>query len=281
MRVLSRPHIVVLVLVLLCGLASNCRQVSAEETTPPFPSTGLGAQCGKWFEAFNSGNYDTMRQMHLSTDPESVAKRRALRDYQVYLMTRGLEAAAIEQASPNTISIAGREKLSRNWVNLIVRGSTKSPFSITEFGLRPGKLPQSEGTEPRPTEIEALMDFDAMLTRLSDADEFSGAARRQGRQGDLQEGLGQSRPCQRCAESNRYKVQSRFGRKDVYRCRGVAIGRSEKTRTRRHGRTTPSGLRKQGCPRAGDDSPSTYAHKRSRRNVQRAATRTSANAFGR
>ncbi len=117
-----------------------------------------------------------MRQMHLSTDPESVAKRRALRDYQVYLMTRGLEAAAIEQASPNTISIAGREKLSRNWVNLIVRGSTKSPFSITEFGLRPGKLPQSEGTEPRPTEIEALMDFDAMLTRLSDADEFSGAA---------------------------------------------------------------------------------------------------------
>ena len=175
MSIPSAPRRLLIVLVLACGLESSCRQAVAEELTA-FPSTGLGAQCGKWFDAFNSGDYATMRQMHLSTDLEPVANRRALRDYQVYLMTRGVMPAAVEQAGPNTFSISGREKLSGNWVNLVVRGSTKAPFSVMEFGLRPGKAPQSESTDPRPTEFEALQDFDAMLTRLSDADEFSGAA---------------------------------------------------------------------------------------------------------
>ena len=161
---------------LSCGLGSNCRQTSAEEPMPTFPSSGFGVQCGKWFDAFNSGDYEAMRQLHLSSDPESIASRRALRDYQVYLITRGVVPEGIQQAGPNTVSISGREKLSGNWINLVVRGSTKPPFSVTEFGLRPGKAPESERGKPRVSEIDALREFDAMLTRLSDADEFSGAA---------------------------------------------------------------------------------------------------------
>jgi CubicO group peptidase (beta-lactamase class C family) len=166
---------VLVVLSLACGLGSNCRHAAAEASTPTFPATELGIQCGKWFDAFNSGEYKTMQQMHRSTDPESVANRRALRDYQVFLMTRGVTPDAIELASPNTVSISGREKLSGNAVTLIVRGSAKSPISITEFGLRPAKALRSDPAKPRLSEIEALKDFDTMLTRSNEADEFSGA----------------------------------------------------------------------------------------------------------
>ena len=143
---------------------------------PTFPTTELGIQCGKWFDAFNSGNYDAMRQVHASSNPESIANRRALRDYRVFLMTRGVTPDAIERSGPNTISISGREKLSGNRVNLAVRGSAKSPISIVEFGVRPGKSLPIDPAKPRLSEIDALKDFDAMLTRLSEADEFSGVA---------------------------------------------------------------------------------------------------------
>lgn len=173
---LRATRLVAVVVVLLFAFAAHLCPATAETAAPAFPSSDLGAQCGKWFDAFNSGDYEAMRKMHLTTDSESVADRRALRDYQVYLMTRGVAPDAIEQASPNTVSISGREKLSGNWVNLVVRGTTKPPVAITEFGLRPGKAPASDRAKPRLKEIDALAEFDAMLTRLGDADELSGAA---------------------------------------------------------------------------------------------------------
>ena len=176
MRVANATRIVTAFAVVVCVLGIMSSQAAAEQSMPAFPSTEFGIQCGKWFAAFNSGDYALMRQSHIPTDPEPVAKRRALRDYQVYLMTRGVAPDSIEQTSENTVAITGREKISGNPVNLIVRGSTRPPFAITEFGLRPGKLAESERAKPRPSEIEALRDFDAMLTRMSEADEFSGAA---------------------------------------------------------------------------------------------------------
>ena len=170
------PPLTVAFLVFVCALGIAAPSARAEPPRPAFPATGLGAQCAKWLEAFNSGDFDTMRQMHLSTDGEAVAKRRALRDYQVYLMTRGVLPEVIEPSGDNTISISGREKLSGTPVNLVVRGSADPPFAITEFGLRPGKRAENVPSQPRLSEIEAIQDFDTVLTRLSEADEFSGAA---------------------------------------------------------------------------------------------------------
>jgi D-alanyl-D-alanine carboxypeptidase len=160
----------------ICLTAIGIRPASAATSGPAFPATGLGAQCGKWFEAFNSGDYEVMRQVHAATDLEAIARRRALRDYQVFLMTRGVTPDAIEQSSDNTITIVGREKLSGNRVQMLVRGSTKPPFAVSEFGLRPGKARGGEAAQVRPSEIDAIKEFDTMLSRLSEADEFSGAA---------------------------------------------------------------------------------------------------------
>lgn len=176
MRISSASRLVEVLLVLVGVNGANVHHAAAETPAPDFPSTELGALCGKWFEAFNSGDYEAMRKVHLSTESEPVANRRALRDYRVYLLTRGVVPDAIAHANDSTVTISGREKLSGASVNLIVRGSAKPPISITEFGLRPGKPLASESAKPRLSEIETLQDFDAMLTRLSDADEFSGAA---------------------------------------------------------------------------------------------------------
>jgi CubicO group peptidase (beta-lactamase class C family) len=176
MRASRATHLFAVLVPALCLLETSARPAIAETSTPAFPSTDLGVQCRKWFDAFNSGDYKALPQVHGSTDPESVANRRALRDYQIYLMTRGVAPDTIEQIGQTTITISGREKLSGNWVNLIIRGSTKRPISVTEFGLRPGKAPESERAKSRLGEFQALSDFGEMLTRMSEADEFSGAA---------------------------------------------------------------------------------------------------------
>lgn len=172
MRTLRANHLIIVLLATLGALGAGGRTLSAEDPGS-FPATEFGGRCAKWFAAFNSGDYEALRQMHLSADPVAVAKRRALRDYQLYLMTRGVTPNGIE-VGKSTITISGQEKLSGNWVNLVIRGSNQ--LGITEIGLRPGKAPDSDQATPRLSEIEAIRDFDAMLTRLSDADEFSGAA---------------------------------------------------------------------------------------------------------
>jgi len=141
-----------------------------------FPDTPFGQQSEKWFEAFSSGDYDAMLKLHAATDPESVAKRRALQDYRVYLLTRGVTPENIEQTSPTEITVTGPEKLSGSRVNLVVRGAAKAPFEITEMGVRPALADSAGSGAPRLGELEALQAFDAMLTRGSEADEFSGAA---------------------------------------------------------------------------------------------------------
>ena len=144
MRVSQANRVVTALVVVACVLGMLSRLAAAEPTAPAFPSTEFGVQCDKWFDAFNSGDYAVMQQSHMPADPEPLAKHRALRDYQVYLMTRGIVPDSIEQTSESTIVVVGREKVSGNHVNLIVRGSNKPPFAITEFGLRPGKLPENK-----------------------------------------------------------------------------------------------------------------------------------------
>jgi CubicO group peptidase (beta-lactamase class C family) len=171
----KRVQLVQVVVVLACNFGLQPLWAAPEQSTPAFPATGLGAQCGKWFDAFNSGDFATMRSFHQATDPEAIANRRALRDYRVYLLTRGVVPGKIEQTGDGMVSISGEEKLSGSSVNLVVRGAAKPPFAITEFGIRPAAA-ISESNKPRLSEFEALRDFDATLSRLSEADEFSGAA---------------------------------------------------------------------------------------------------------
>lgn len=162
--------------VVLGGLLGGLAAGGAENGQIAFPASELGLRAEGWLKAFNSGDFEAMRAFHLETDPAAVATRRALHDYQVYLMTRGIEAIEAKQPSDSTIALSGREALSGAKVNVVLRGTTKAPFVITEFGLRPGETSPQELQDRHQSEFEALAEFDATLTRLSDADEFSGAA---------------------------------------------------------------------------------------------------------
>jgi CubicO group peptidase (beta-lactamase class C family) len=172
----NRRNVYGILAIALSILVTGRTATAAESAANSFPASPFGEECRKWLDTFNSGDYTAMQALHSATDKEADRDRRALRDYQVYLVTRGVDPESIEQSAPNEITIAGRERLSGNLVNLVVRGSSVPPIHITEFGLRPRTGPASQAKATRLSEIDALMNFDQMLIRTSEADEFSGAA---------------------------------------------------------------------------------------------------------
>jgi CubicO group peptidase (beta-lactamase class C family) len=93
----------------------------------------------------------------------------------VYDFTRGVEFHSVQEAKPNEVTVLLRSKLTGQWLALIVRVEPEEPHRIDGLGMRPPKAPA--GTQPTKslTNEQIAQKMKALMSKLADADVFSGA----------------------------------------------------------------------------------------------------------
>jgi CubicO group peptidase (beta-lactamase class C family) len=88
--------------------------------------------------------------------------------------TRGVEFLGVQEAKPTEALVRLRNKLTGEWVNLMVRTEPTEPYRITGFGLRPGQ-PPADLKPKKLTPAQMAQELDALMAKLAAADVFSGA----------------------------------------------------------------------------------------------------------
>lgn len=167
MHVYRKPVVALLLVV----NASFVVAAGGQQSTPTAPPAEVAEQAQRWLEIFNSGDFAAMEQFHgVTTDSDSEARERLLREYEIYRVTRGIDFSSMEQMAKNQLRITGQDRLSGDLINLILDTSGKAPRMD---GMRLVRSPEVQSARATLSEIEA---FDKIATRLSDADEFSGTA---------------------------------------------------------------------------------------------------------
>lgn len=90
----------------------------------------------------------------------------------IYDRTRGLTVKEIRLTKPNEVTASATDKLLGENFELLVLVEENEPYQISGFGFRP--QPNS-GAPKKLTEKQAIAELDSYLTKLSQADVFSGA----------------------------------------------------------------------------------------------------------
>ncbi len=136
------------------------------------PSAEIAVQTQRWLEVFNSGDFAAMEQFQGTADGDPEARMRLLRQYEMYLVTRGIDAEGIEQTGTNRVTIKAKERLSGDPVNAILDFSNGAPRLD---GMRMVRTPESESQNAPLSEADMLADLDRQITARSEVDEFSGS----------------------------------------------------------------------------------------------------------
>jgi len=97
--------------------------------------------------------------------------------------TRGVEFQRVEEEKPGEALVVLKNKLTGGFEGLFVRVETESPHRISDIGLKPMKPLADPKPVAKLTDEQMARELDAFISKLADADVFSGAAllRRTGR----------------------------------------------------------------------------------------------------
>lgn len=141
-----------------------------------FPDSPQGKRFARLVETINSGDYARMEAFHRETDSEANAKRRAIQDYRIYLLTGGVDIQSVNQTTERNLLAPAQEKLSGLWINVVAQISPESPYAVTEIGIRPTAPPPDKKETGKLTDEQIRAKTESMLDRMSAADAFSGSA---------------------------------------------------------------------------------------------------------
>ncbi|HIA46653.1 MAG TPA: class A beta-lactamase-related serine hydrolase [Candidatus Hydrogenedentes bacterium] len=171
---------------MLCSVAAVClvvpRCADAQEVSGTLPDTPLGQRTGELLNAFNSGSLDSIIGfVSDSFIPKTIEQRggdRAVATYWagVYrergpLSFHSIEHRTLGQRTAEIVWLYG--DVSRAWIGVILRLEGVAPYRVTGHSVlrwvRPLLKPEMEFPE-------AIGEYlDSYLTRMADADIFSGA----------------------------------------------------------------------------------------------------------
>jgi CubicO group peptidase (beta-lactamase class C family) len=140
------------------------------------PDTPAGKQLAAFVEAFNSGERATLRLFYSThfKNPDHVAESTD-HDAGFYKTARGFEVRRIAESSPEQVTAIVQSRLTENWFVIKVRVTPQPPHDILDFGYRTILPPRDMVPRQRLTESEIREKVDALITRMAEADVFSGA----------------------------------------------------------------------------------------------------------
>jgi CubicO group peptidase (beta-lactamase class C family) len=93
-----------------------------------------------------------------------------------YDQSRGLEFQRVQEEKPNEALVVFKSKLTGSLGGLLVRVEPESPHRIAGIGLRTVKPPADAKPVAKLTDDQMARELDSFISKLADADVFSGAA---------------------------------------------------------------------------------------------------------
>jgi D-alanyl-D-alanine carboxypeptidase len=180
MAVLHR-YVNLALLALLCLTICGTTHVFGEASTSiSLPDTPVGKGLGMWLDAFNSGNRETIRAfaaVHMfaklgkSVPADAIADRLAERSKEV----GGYDVRQIIKATPDKIAVAVQAGRFGYWYELQMSVTTDASQKI--LGTREDAIDPPAELLPKEKlgDVEIHDRVDALVTKLIDADHFSGA----------------------------------------------------------------------------------------------------------
>ena len=94
----------------------------------------------------------------------------------VHDQTRGVEFQRVQEEKPGEATIVLKNKLTGGFKGLFVRVEPESPYRISGLGLRPVNPPAGAKPVAKLTEEQMARELDTFISKLAEADVFSGAA---------------------------------------------------------------------------------------------------------
>lgn len=128
---------------ILAGLSSFGFAQKAAEEPVKFPDTPAGKTVNEFFQAFNSGNMETMKKFHQDHggSPENADK-----DKEIYDRTGGLKVHSIKRSEKTEIEVLVQSKNEGTWLNFTFSVSGDAPYAITGIRAQPTSAPSGKGS---------------------------------------------------------------------------------------------------------------------------------------
>ena len=170
-----KPYRAFMCIALLCCTSAFAQQPQATSSTAETPAVRRAQEI---IRLVNTGTRATARayikENFALSSPQTQIEQRLGFFSMLQDTTRGLDYQGVAETKPGEAQVRVRNKLTGEWVNLLVRTEAAEPYRITGLGLRPGQAPADKKAK-KFTPAQMTQELDALMTRLTDADIFSGA----------------------------------------------------------------------------------------------------------
>src|SRR5215470_243426 len=167
-------------LTLLSGLSASTSSAQQPQTPSPQADNPAVRRAKELTQVVNSGKLTEARKyiqenyapgfLNIPID-DHLRFIASLRD-----RTRGVEFQRVQEEKPAEATVVLKNNLTGGFEGLLVRVEPESPYRISGIGLRRVKQPADAKPTAKMTDEEMASDLDAFISKLADADVFSGAA---------------------------------------------------------------------------------------------------------
>ncbi len=133
-----------------------------------------------FFEAFNSEDSEIIRDYIENNCSQSYLKKNPIDQellffQQFYDTNRKMIFHSIAETKEHTIIVLVQAELSERWLNYLFIFSADAPHKIERLGIRSADAPPEFALKEKMTEAEIAAELDRFISKLAEADTFSGA----------------------------------------------------------------------------------------------------------
>ena len=167
-------------LTLLSGLSASTSSAQQPQTHSPQADNPAVRRAKELAQVINSGKLTEARkyvQENYAPGFLNIPMDRHLNFIaRLHDQTRGVEFQRVQEEKPGEALVVLKNKLTGGLEGLFVRVEPESPHRISDLGLKPMKPPADAKPVAKLTDEQMARELEAFISKLADADVFSGAA---------------------------------------------------------------------------------------------------------
>ncbi|HEU0176625.1 MAG TPA: serine hydrolase domain-containing protein [Blastocatellia bacterium] len=167
-------------LTLMSGLSAPTSSAQQAQNTSTNADSPAVRRAKELAQVINSGKFDEARK-YIRENYAPGFLNMPMDDHlhfiaMVHDQTRGVEFQRVQEEKSGEATVVLKNKLTGGFEGLLVRVEPESPHRISGIGLRRVKTPADAKPTAKLTEEQMARELDAFISKLADADVFSGAA---------------------------------------------------------------------------------------------------------
>jgi CubicO group peptidase (beta-lactamase class C family) len=154
---------------------------AAPDKEVKLPETPAGKTLGKFIQAFNTGDLETLKRFHKEHGGN---EENAQQDVGFYQQSGGLTLRSVARSAELEIEVLAQTKNGERWVSFALSVEPQPPHGITDIRVRPAAAPSEKGeakesssspSKEKLTGAAVIQHLNALIDKRVADDSFSGA----------------------------------------------------------------------------------------------------------